>query len=57
MPQLPYVRTKAFYNLELELKLGISTRSLYEFIVFMKKELNALIIYVKQQQYYDYSTK
>ncbi|WP_363268712.1 HTH domain-containing protein [Flavobacterium sp.] len=35
-------------------KLGISTRTLYEYIAFMKQELNAPIVYERQKQSYKY---
>lgn len=37
-------------------KLGISTRTLYEYIAFMKEELDAPIVYERQKQSYKYST-
>jgi transcriptional antiterminator len=42
---------------DLGFKLGVSTRTLYEYIAFMKQELNAPIIYVRQKQSYKYVTK
>ena len=42
---------------DLGFKLGISTRSLYEYIAFMKQELNAPIVYERQKQSYKYSSK
>ncbi len=38
-------------------KLGISTRTLYEYIAFMKQELNAPIVYERQKQSYKYNAK
>jgi predicted DNA-binding transcriptional regulator YafY len=40
---------------DLGFKLGISTRTLYEYIAFMKQELNAPIVYERQKQSYKYS--
>lgn len=42
---------------ELGFKLGISTRTLYEYIAFMKQELNAPIVYERQKQSYKYNAK
>ena len=41
---------------DLGFKLGVSTRSLYEYIAFMKQELNAPIVYERNKQSYKYST-
>ena len=41
---------------DLGFKLGISTRTLYEYIAFMKQELNAPIVYRRQKQSYKYVT-
>lgn len=38
-------------------KLGISTRTLYENIAFMKQELNAPIVYERHKQSYKYISK
>jgi hypothetical protein len=38
----------------LSVKLGISNRRLYEYIAFMKCELNAPIIYERYKQTYRY---
>jgi hypothetical protein len=38
-------------------KLGISTRKLYQYIAFMKQELNVPIVYERQKQSYKYSAK
>lgn len=40
---------------ELSQKLGISTRTLYEYIAFMKNELYAPITYYKNKQSYVYN--
>lgn len=40
--------------IDLGVKLGISVRTLYEYIAFMKKELNAPIVYAKHKQSYKY---
>jgi hypothetical protein len=39
---------------DLSVKLGISNRRLYEYIAFMKCELNAPIIYERYKQTYRY---
>ncbi len=41
---------------DLGYKLGISNRTLYEYIAFMKYELNAPIVYVRHIQSYKYSS-
>lgn len=42
---------------DLSVKLGISNHRLYEYIAFMKCELNAPIIYERYKQTYLYETE
>lgn len=41
---------------DLGVKLGISVRTLYEYIAFMKQELNAPVVYERDKQSYKYSS-
>ena len=43
--------------IDLAQKIGVSERSIYNYISYMKKELNAPIDYIVQKESYYYKTK